>query len=230
MWSGNRPSVEVLSKQMDLTAIKEGYTNASIFPKSTKLKTFVHTLPHVPFVEAAVATINLDISHSTDYLLKALHAARRTKSPGEIVLMRKAAEITREAHLALMRGVGRGVVKDENEAEAIFVATCRKLGAKEQAYTPIVANGVSAGTLHYISNDAEFIEPSLLLVDVRDSFPLFSHLADSSSRRRERSTRITQLISRAALRSGTVEDSRKNAGRFTRSFSRCKTFVLILQF
>ena len=155
MWSGNRPSVEELSRQMEFTTIKgEGYTNASLFPKSTRLPTIVHTLPNVSFVSAAVATINADISHSTEYLLPALHAARRNKSPAEVGLMRRAAEITKEAHLALMRGVGRGRIKDENEAEAVFVAQCRKGGAKHQAYTPIVANGASAGTLHYIDNTA----------------------------------------------------------------------------
>lgn len=78
--------------------------------------------------------------------------------------MKRAAEITKEAHLALMKGVGRGEIGDENEAEAVFVGTCRKMGAKLQAYTPIVANGVSAGTLHYIDNTAS---ESFLLYSIR---------------------------------------------------------------
>lgn len=42
--------------------------------------------------------------------------------------MRKVNKITSEAHEELMRAVGSGNVKDENEAEAIFVAYCRKFG------------------------------------------------------------------------------------------------------
>lgn len=38
--------------------------------------------------------------------------------------------------------------------------------AKNQAYTPIMGAGPSAGTLHYIANDRPFpIGPTLLLVD-----------------------------------------------------------------
>lgn len=38
--------------------------------------------------------------------------------------------------------------------------------AKNQAYTPIIAAGTSAGTLHYVANDRSFpIGPTLLLVD-----------------------------------------------------------------
>lgn len=81
--------------------------------------------------------------------------------------MRKASEITGAAHTALMRAVGSGDVADENAAEALFVAECRKRGAKHQAYSPIMGAGRSAGTLHYVDNDASFPDApgSLMLVD-----------------------------------------------------------------
>lgn len=85
--------------------------------------------------------------------------------------MKEANRVTSVAHETLMGAFGKGQVKDENEAEAIFVATCRKMGAKQQAYTPIMASGASAGTLHYIANESAFPavtedQPgSLILVD-----------------------------------------------------------------
>lgn len=85
-----------------------------------------------------------------------------------MVWMREANAITSGAHEALMRAIGTGEAKDEGSAEAVFVAFCRKAGSKSQAYTPIVAAGGHAGTLHYIANDQPFpVDPrgSLLLVD-----------------------------------------------------------------
>jgi len=44
----------------------------------------------------------------------------------------------------------------QSEAEAVFVATCRREGAVHQAYLPIVAASTRAATLHYCCNDKEF--------------------------------------------------------------------------
>ena len=81
------------------------------------------------FDKSAIATIN-GPKHSTLYLLAAIQRARRTKAEIEIEFMKKAQSITEGAHIALMKGVGRGIIKDENDAESIFVAHCRKLGSK----------------------------------------------------------------------------------------------------
>ncbi|KAG8891623.1 hypothetical protein FRB99_003444 [Tulasnella sp. 403] len=63
----------------------------------------------------------------------------------------------------LIRGQKEGVVvpgewriEKEAEAEAIFVASCRREGAVHQAYLPIVASAQRASTLHYCCNDREF--------------------------------------------------------------------------
>jgi len=42
------------------------------------------------------------------------------------------------------------------EAEAVFVASCRREGSVHQAYLPIVAASTRASTLHYCCNDKEF--------------------------------------------------------------------------
>ncbi|ORY34724.1 metallopeptidase family M24-domain-containing protein [Naematelia encephala] len=46
-------------------------------------------------------------------------------------------------------------VESEMDAEALFVAVCKRSGA-EQAYLPIVASGTRASTLHYVCNDRLF--------------------------------------------------------------------------
>ncbi|TFK35811.1 Creatinase/aminopeptidase [Crucibulum laeve] len=112
------------------------------------------------------------------YLLKAIQRARLTKDEAEIIQIRKANEISSRAHEVVMRvlglavknkikaGKGAGVdrpllpgewlIEKEAEAEAIFVASCRREGSIHQAYLPIVAASTRASTLHYCCNDREF--------------------------------------------------------------------------
>lgn len=112
------------------------------------------------------------------YLLSALHHARLTKDPDEIAEIRKANEISSRAHEVVMRVLGQAVkgklqagpgagvdrpllpgewlIEKEAEAEAIFVASCRREGSIHQAYPPIVAASTRASTLHYCCNDREF--------------------------------------------------------------------------
>ena len=51
---------------------------------------------------------------------------------------------------------GEWLIEKEAEAEAIFVASCRREGSIHQAYLPIVAASMRASTLHYCCNDREF--------------------------------------------------------------------------
>jgi len=51
---------------------------------------------------------------------------------------------------------GEWLIEKEAEAEAIFVASCRREGSVHQAYLPIVAASTRASVLHYCCNDREF--------------------------------------------------------------------------
>ncbi|KAK4055755.1 hypothetical protein OIV83_000302 [Microbotryomycetes sp. JL201] len=168
MWAGMPPTAQELGNKLKFTSIKTGWSPVSLYPnEKTAFRTFIHHLPWTRPPTSVVSSINGPTSTS-EYLIKALHVARRNKTQHEVALMRTASEITAKAHTELMRAVGNGSVRDENEAEALFVSVCRKLGGKHQAYTPIMASGTSAGTLHYVSNEAQFPSKtlgSLLLVD-----------------------------------------------------------------
>ena len=92
-----------------------------------------------------------------------VHEQRLFKSEEELALMRRAAEITREAHVGAMALATPGM--NECEVDAFLDYTFRKRGATGQAYTSIVAGGVNACILHYVENDQPLNDGDLLLID-----------------------------------------------------------------
>ncbi len=98
---------------------------------------------------------------------------RLVKSPYEIELMRKSADIAAGAHNRAMRFVALNAAKPnqkefaikENEVEAEFLHEFYKNGSQSPAYTSIVAGGANACTLHYNANNCVLNNGDLLLID-----------------------------------------------------------------
>ena len=70
-----------------------------------------------------------------------VHEMRLVKSAKEVESMRRAAEITRDAHLGAMRLAKPG--RYEYEVEALLREVFRRNGSERPAYTPIVGSGVT---------------------------------------------------------------------------------------
>ena len=87
---------------------------------------------------------------------------RTIKSPEEIALLRRAMEITAAGHSAAMRAVA--IAKNERELEAILGAVFRA-GDAQHAFSPIVAAGRRALTLHYRENNGRILGRDLILID-----------------------------------------------------------------
>jgi Xaa-Pro aminopeptidase len=92
-----------------------------------------------------------------------LDAMRLLKSPYEIEVMRRSANIAASAHNRAMQAVIPG--KWEYEIEAEFLHAFYSQGAQSPAYTSIVAGGANACTLHYNANNAQLRVGDLLLID-----------------------------------------------------------------
>ncbi|HEX8071206.1 MAG TPA: Xaa-Pro aminopeptidase [Pyrinomonadaceae bacterium] len=92
-----------------------------------------------------------------------LHELRLVKSPAEIDLMQRSADIAAEAHVEAMRQVRPGM--NEYEIEALLEYVFRRNGATAPAYNSIVGGGANATVLHYVTNDAPLRDGDLLLVD-----------------------------------------------------------------
>lgn len=91
-----------------------------------------------------------------------VHEMRLIKSPREIALMQKAADISVNAHKLAMQQTQDG--KFEYEIASVFDAHFKQNNT-EHAYAPIVAGGKNSCILHYINNNQIVKNGDLLLVD-----------------------------------------------------------------
>lgn len=92
-----------------------------------------------------------------------LHDMRLYKSRAEIALMRKAAKLSAQAHIKLMKSSGPGM--REYQLQAQFEYETRSKGATGQAYPAIVGGGDNGCILHYIDNREVLEDGDLVLVD-----------------------------------------------------------------
>jgi len=92
-----------------------------------------------------------------------LDSMRLVKDEHELALMRRACAISGGAHLRAMRATLPGM--HEYEVEAELVHEFLREGARDVAYSSIVASGPNACVLHYRSNDRQMQDGDLLLID-----------------------------------------------------------------
>jgi Xaa-Pro aminopeptidase len=92
-----------------------------------------------------------------------LHEMRLIKAPEEIDVLRRAADITAEAHSAAMRSARPGT--SEREIEALIDYTFRRRGGTGPGYGTIVGGGANATILHYVENASPLTGGELLLID-----------------------------------------------------------------
>lgn len=142
--TASHPTLDVVAYTLTLSNVFESLLNAH--PDAV-----LHTLPSdsaSPFPRLNPSLSQLNTPRSSDHLLPAMHQARLIKTPHEIELIRKANAISSRAHETIMRLLGKFAKEDilggseegklsmpgdwrierEAEAEAVFVASCRREG------------------------------------------------------------------------------------------------------
>ena len=97
---------------------------------------------------------------------------RLIKDEDEITIMKKACQISAEAHVEAMKFVKPGMT--EQEMEAFYLYEFSKRGGRFSAYTPIVAGGEHACVLHYVENSQPLKDGELLLVDAGCEYELYA--------------------------------------------------------
>lgn len=103
---------------------------------------------------------------------RVLHELRLHKTSEEVEILRKAAAITAEAHLAAMKKAAPGV--HEYELEALVNYTFRARGGGGPGYGTIVGSGANATILHYVENDQPMAAGDLVLIDAGCEYSFYT--------------------------------------------------------
>ncbi|KAF1844247.1 uncharacterized protein K460DRAFT_397380 [Cucurbitaria berberidis CBS 394.84] len=105
-------------------------------------------------------------------LQPAMNIARMVKDDHEIKLIRKANDISSQAHREVLANILK--FKNEAQVEGLFMDVCISRQAKQQAYDPIAASGPNAGTLHYDANNENFENRQLMCLDAGCEYELYA--------------------------------------------------------
>jgi Xaa-Pro aminopeptidase len=101
-----------------------------------------------------------------------VHELRLVKTPDEIAKLRRAAEITAEAHLAGMRDGVPG--RREHQVQAEIEYAFRRRGGMGPGYGTIVATGANSTILHYRAADAVLKDGDVVLVDAGGEYAWYT--------------------------------------------------------
>lgn len=93
---------------------------------------------------------------------------RAVKSPGEIALIRKAADASIESHLAALKAVRPGAW--EYEVAARMQYEYQRRGSEWPAYPPIVGSGFYSTVLHYDEDSHQMQSGDVVVMDVAGSY------------------------------------------------------------
>eukprot|EP01083_Nonionella_stella_P150428 479179_1 len=103
---------------------------------------------------------------------KMMQQIRVMKSDGEMVLVRKSAEISALSMIDCMQYCRSGMV--ENELSVLFEYGCKKRGAQRLSYECSVASGRNAVHLSYFNNNSVMQDGDLVLIDCGCEFNGYS--------------------------------------------------------
>ncbi len=105
--------------------------------------------------------------HRFERLAPILRRLRAVKTPAEVALIRRAADITAAGLERMLAALKPGVMEHELEAE-LAAEFIRRRG--RMAYEPIIGSGTNACVLHYLDNDQPCAAGELVLIDVGASY------------------------------------------------------------
>ena len=173
-WHGYRPGTEGAIRDFDAD---EAHSRETFLRKLPELIKSARRLYHVLGRDSAVDTCitetleNLRLRSRqgvapAEAILdprSITHNMRLIKEPGELDIMRRAADISREAHEIAAGYAFAGT--PEYELQAAIEYTFRRRGAIGPAYTTIVGGGANSTILHYVRNDQKLRDGDLVLID-----------------------------------------------------------------
>ena len=97
---------------------------------------------------------------------------RARKSPAEVALLRRAAEISAAAHRQAMLALAPGC--NEGEIQAVLEGTFRRMGGETPGYGSIVGSGPNALALHYMRNTRVARAGEVVVIDAATAYQHYS--------------------------------------------------------
>lgn len=121
------------------------------------------------FVEALVAGRGMTRVERLD---DAVQTMRARKSPAEVALLRRAAEISAAGQRQAMRAMAPGC--NEGQIQAVLEGVFRGMGGEQPGYGSIVGSGPNALRLHYDRNDRVMQAGEVVVIDAATALAHYS--------------------------------------------------------
>ena len=174
LWTGRRPGIEGAREEY---GADEAYASDELVTKLPELLEKAERIYCVLGRDAEVDRKLIDIQENLRGRSKLglapatqlldprniVHEMRMIKQEAELDIMRRAADISREAHAEAARQAQPG--RYEYELEATLECVFRRRGGSGPAYGSIVGGGANATVLHYERNDQVLRDGELVLID-----------------------------------------------------------------
>jgi len=182
LWNGSRLGIEEAKKRFKTLEILPYSSFESELPELLKNQTSLYIDlfddgSDVMAVRSAAKKLRTSraVKQSVQQMIDVTQLIRKIrliKTDEEIAQIKKAIAITAQAHHEAMRICRPGMKEYELQAKMNYIFA--SMGAKSEAYGAIVAGGNNANTLHYIQNDAELDDGSLVLIDAACEWELYA--------------------------------------------------------
>jgi Xaa-Pro aminopeptidase len=102
----------------------------------------------------------------------AIETLRMTKSPGEIAFLKKAIDVSLDAHFEAMKMMRPGLYEYQIAAKMVEVHAMG--GSEAEGYAPIVGAGPNSTTLHYDKLARKIADSDIVVLDVGAQFSGYS--------------------------------------------------------
>lgn len=182
LWTGNRLGVEAAKIRFDVDEVHSIEMYESVLGEQLKNKRhlyfdlFSDDLRYKTAQKLCKALVHDRSSKKSPRrymdISEKIQAMRLIKDEDELVLIKAALAITKEAHHGAMKMAEPGIKEYLLQAE--IEHTFKRSGAYSDAYTTIVAGGDNANTLHYISNRDTLQENALVLIDAGCEYGMYA--------------------------------------------------------
>jgi len=101
-----------------------------------------------------------------------IETMRLIKSPGEIAFLKKAIDLSLDAHLAAMKMMRPGLYEYQIAAKMVEVHAMG--GSEAEGYAPIVGSGLNSTILHYDKLSRKIADGDIVLMDVAAQYSGYS--------------------------------------------------------